>query len=219
MSKKVLLFITFLYFLIPIYFGFVNAASLKFDKTTGTVAVGETINVAVQVEAGTEQIRGVDIYVLYDQTVLETTSVTDGGAFPTLFKTLTPGKTYIAAGVDDPATTKTGSLSVATITYKALKNGTVSITFLCQANTGNTSKIIKADVDATNIIVCADNGSLSLTVGTGENSDDASDGSTNPTTAPLPTQLPRTGFFDEIVKWSIPGTVLLLIGGAMRLLL
>lgn len=215
MSKKTLLFIALTYILIPIYFGSVNAASLKFDKTTGTVAVGETINVAVQVEAGTEQIRGVDIYVLYDQTVLEATAVTDGGAFPTLFKTLTPGKTYIAAGVDDPATTKTGSLLAATITFKGLKNGTASITFLCQTNTGNTSKIIKADIDATNIITCADNGSLSLTVGSGG----TVGGSTNPTTAPLPTQLPRTGFFDEIVKWSIPGTVLILIGGAMRLLL
>lgn len=217
MIKKALLFITFLFFTVPICFGSVNAASLKFDKTTGTVAVGETVNVAVQVEAGTELIRGVDIYVLYDQTVLEATAVTDGGAFPTLFKTLIPGKTYIAAGVDDPATTKTGSLSTATITFKGLKNGTASVTFLCSTSSSNTSKIIKSDVDATNIITCADNGSLSLTVGTGV--DTSGNESNNPTSAPIPTQLPRTGFFDEMIKWSIPGTVLLLIGGAMRLLL
>ena len=64
------------------------------------------------------------------------------------------------------------------------------------------------------IITCADNGSLSLTVGSG--------GAANPTAAPttvVPTQLPRTGFFDEIQKWSVPGTVLVLIGVAMRFLL
>ncbi|NCO88882.1 hypothetical protein AUK04_02960 [Candidatus Roizmanbacteria bacterium CG2_30_33_16] len=219
MSKKALLFITLLYFVAPICFGSVNAAYLKFDKTTGSVAVGETVNVAVQVEAGTEQIRGVVIYIIYDQTLLESTAVIDGGAFPTFFKTLTPGKTRIEAGVDDPATTKTGSLSVATITYKALQNGTANITFLCQTNTGDTSKIMKADVDATNIITCTENGSLSLTVGSGGTSGGSTGDSINPTTAPLPTQLPRTGFFDELVKWSVPGTVLILIGGAMRLLL
>ncbi len=190
----------------------VEAATLKFDEATFSVASGDTFYVQVIVDAGSEQITSTDIYVLYDATILEAQSVSGGTFFPTVTKNITSGKVYIAGLVDDPATSKTGSGTVATITFKALKNGSATLTFSCDTSTYNTSKIIKNDVNATNIITCAQNGSSAVTVGGGSSSGGG-------TTAPTPSSLPQTGILDNILKYSIPGMALLLIGWGMRLAL
>jgi len=103
--------------------------------------------------------------------------------------------------VDDPASSKTGSGTVATITFKGLKNGSGAISFDCTS-----SKVIKDDINATNIMDCNANGSLTVTVGSGG-------------TPVNPTELPKSGIFDDMVKWSQWGIVLVIVGGVVRLLL
>ena len=203
----VLLILSYLvFFLSGLVFGQVNAATLKFDKTAVTVNANETFQIAVIVDSGTEQISSTDAYVLYDATLLEAQSVAAGSFFPTVTNNITSGKVYIAAFVDDPATYKTDSGTIATITFKTLKNGSGNLTFDCP----NGSKIVKNDLNATNIIECSQNGTSSVSVG---------GAGTGATTYPTPSVLPQTGIFANIAKAAIPGMILIMLGGMLRLVL
>lgn len=194
------------FFLCGLVFGQVNAATLKFDKTTVTVNANETFQIAVVVDSGTEQISSTDAYVLYDATLLEAQSVAAGSFFPTVTNNITSGKVYVAAFVDDPATFKTGSGTIATITFKALKNGSGTLSFDCPTG----SKIVKNDLNATNIIACSQNGTSSVGVG---------GVAAGATTYPTPSVLPQTGIFDNITKAAVPGMILIMLGGMLRLVL
>lgn len=204
------------FILTPIVMGKVQAASLKFDKTSVTVDPGQTFQIGVVVDAGTDEISSTDVYVLYDSSLLTAQSVAAGTFFPTVTNNITAGKVYIAGLVDDPATSKTGSGTVATITFSALKNGSGTLTFDC-TTASNSSKIIKNDLNATNIIVCSQNGSATVTVGTG--------GSTTPTPGAggsgtiTPSTLPQTGPLDVVGTSAKLGILLFFVGGAVRLLI
>lgn len=189
---------------VPALFG-AEAAYLKFDKTTATAANGATFQVAVMVEPGTDALSSADVYVVYDPLLLKATVVTVGTQFPTVtndFATL--GKVYIAGMVNDTATPVTVIGTLATITFQALKDGSATLSFDC-----NTSKIIKNDINFSNVIVCSTNGTSAVTIG---------GGGTQPTSAP-PSQLPQTGIFDNVIKFAIPGAILFLIGVIVKLAL
>ncbi len=216
MKRNVFLLGLFLLFFLiaPFILGSVEAATLKFDKTSVTVTVGGTVTVGVIVDAGSDQISSTDAYVTYDATLLEPETVAAGTFFPTVTNNITSGKVYIAGLVDDPATSKTGTGTLATITFKGLANGTGTLAFDCQATGSNTSKIVKNDLNATNIISCADNGTAAVSVGTGA-------GASSSTSANLatPSALPRTGIFENMRNIAVPGAILFLLGTAVRLLL
>lgn len=207
MRRKITAFFIFCLFFIlsPVAFGRVNAAYLKFDKTEVSANVGDTIQLQVIVDAGSDEINSTDAYILYDATVLKADSVAAGTFFPTVSEDITTaGKVYIAGMVDDPASSKTGSGTVATITFKAQKDGSTKLTFDC-----GSSKIVKNDINATNIIECTKNGTADVVVG----------GSYLTTPAPTPSQLPKSGIFDNLVKLAVPGAFLFFVGVAARLLL
>lgn len=189
----------------------VEAAILKFDQESISVNPDETFTVQVIVDPGSEQILATDAYVLYDPDLLEAQSVADGDYFNTVFNNITSGKVYVAGVVDDPATYKTGSGTVASITFKALKNGSGELTFYCDTSVSDTSKIIKNDVDATNIIDCDNNGSLPVVIGPGEEGGE--------TPQPTPSSLPKSGVMDTIIKFGVPGSLFFLIGLGVKLLL
>jgi hypothetical protein len=204
-----LLLIIFLY-VVPIVSKGALAAYLKFDKTTDTVQSGQTFQTQVMLDAGSDQITSTDIYILYDSTLFEAQSVTPGTYFTTVTNNITSGKIYIVGMVDDPAVPKTGSGTVATVVFKALKNDTGSLTFDCRGDVAGTSKILKNDGNATNIIVCTENGKLTVSVGSGY------------LTTPNPTSsstLPTSGVFDNLLKYAVSGTILLFLGMAVRLIL
>ena len=197
----------FIFFLItPFFLGEIQAGSLKFDRTTVSVANGGTFQIAVTVDPGSDALNSVDAYVVFDATVLRATLVTAGSLFPTVsHDEATAGKVYIAGMVNDPASSISASGTLATITFQALIDGSGTLSFVC-----NTSKIIKNDINASNVITCSQNGTVAVTVGIG--------GPNQPTSRP-PTQLPESGVFDNVVKFAIPGLLLFLVGGAFRLLL
>jgi hypothetical protein len=215
------IFYTLIFLLItPLFVCGVHAASLRFDNTTYSVAIGADINVGVIVDAGSEQINSSDIYVLYDPTLLEARTVIPGTYFPTFSPTITSGKVYIAGLVDDAANSKTGSGTVATITFRGLRSSRATLTFDCQTNAYNTSKIVKNDLNATNIIVCTQNGTAAITVGTGATSATTPTGTSGSSGAASgSTSLPRTGIFENVVRYAIPGAILFIVGTAVRLIL
>jgi len=215
--KKILLTIfvlLFFFWLYPQVNAQAEAASLKFDKTTATVDVNSTLTISVMVDPGSESINGLDAYITYDATVLEAQSVANGTYFPYVSNNITSGKVYIAGMVDDTASSKTGTGTIATITFKGLKAGTAALAYDC-----TNSKIVKNDINATNILTCSENGTVTVTVGSGTNSSDSSSSSGSSSTTPTPSALPQTGFFDEVPKYAIPGLILLLVGIMTRLLI
>jgi len=196
----------------------VSAATLQFDPTAVNTQVDQTFEVKVNVDAGSEEITSVDAYVIYDNNVVEVQSVNDGTFFLTVAKdTSSAGKAYIAGMVDDPATAKTDSGTIATLVFKAKTNGSTTLNFDCTAGSTTDSNITKKDLNASDIIQCDGNGRSVITVGTGESS--------SGTTQPTPTltsstsKLPKTGIFDNVLKYSIPGAILLLIGAMTKLML
>ena len=209
------------YFFIFLFIvGDAQAAFLKFDKATATVTVGSTVTIDVQVDAGSDQITSTDMWILYDPTLLEAQSASSGAFFPAVTNTINSGKVYIAGLVTDPGTYKTGSGSVATISFKGLKDGTATLTYDCRADVSNTSKVIKNSVDPTNVIVCSSNGTSVITIGTG--------GSVAPTSAiptgvyasPVnPTTLPQTGLMDKLPKLLTLGILFVAVGSILRLFL
>lgn len=214
---------TFLFLVISFlsYSNTVEAAYLKFDQSTATVVNGGTYQVQVIIDAGTDQVTSTDVWVIYDPALLEAQTVAVGTFFPTVTNNISAGKVYIAGLIVDPGTYKTGSGTVATITFRALKNGSGTITFDCRTEVSNSSKIIKNDVNATNIIVCSQNGTQTVTVGVG-----GSNGVPTSTPAVLgaaptavPTALPQSGIADHFNQLIGPGLILFLFGAVLRLVL
>lgn len=233
MGKQVLIrfiFVCFIFLFIPL-FRSVFAATLQFDPTTIKTSAGQTFEVKINVNAGTDQIISVDAYILYDKTLLEAQSVTDGTFFPTASKYLgQDGKVYAAGVVDDINKPKTGAGTIATVVFKGKKSGTLSLTFDCTNGSLTDSNVLKNDANNTDIIQCASNGKASVTIGAGASSGQdttsptatptltSSSGSSREPTQPA-SQLPQTGIIDNILKYSVPGIILLVLGGAVRLML
>jgi len=200
---------------VPAFFA-AEAAYLKFDNATVTAANGATFQIGVIVEPGTDSLSSADVYVTYDSTLLKATVVTSGTQFPTVTNDIaTSGKVYIAGMVNDPSASISASGTLATITFQALKDGTGTLAYDC-----NLSKIIKNDVNATNVIVCGSNLTSAVTVGAGASG----------TTTPTPTgtgsveptaisELPQSGVFDNVAGMAIPGIIILIIGLGIRLVL
>lgn len=220
-----------------------GTATLTFDPATKNANVNDSIDIKTIVNAGTENILSVDGYIKYDSTMLEFQKFTDGDFFPIVTtEEISDGNLYIGAYVDDPATTKTGTGTYSTITFKALKEGTTTVEYFCDDTVNESSEVIKDDIDATNIINCSGNGTSVITIASsGTTADPTSTPTPTPTQTPADeedtstggtggsdtvadstdevTELPQSGILDNILRVSIPGAALLLIGVALKLLL
>lgn len=212
-AKKILIALLIFLGITPLVFA-VEAASLKFNNSSATVSNGGTFQIEVVVDPGSDSVNSADVYVSYDGTLLKATGVSAGSLFPTVTNDVaTSGTVYIAGMVNDPANSISSSGTVAIITFEALKEGTGTLSFDC-----NSSKVVKNDLNATNVLTCTSNGTSAVTVGAG--------GSSDPTATPVtdgtgetPTELPQTGIWDNVARLAIPGALLLLLGGALRLIL
>lgn len=221
MKKALLYSVIFTFFTLLSLFlaGKTEAAYLKFDKSAVVTQTNVPFNLDVIVDAGTDQITSTDIWILYDPTALEAQTVTNGTFFDAVTNNITSGKVSVTALIVNPGTYKTGSGTIATITFKALKDGTSNLTFDCRTDVSNSSKVIKNDVNATNIIVCTQNINTAVTAGAG--------GAVNPTSAPYtppvnpttPPSLPNSGIVENIARYATPGILLLMAGLMLRLVL
>lgn len=205
----------------------VSAAILKFDPTASSTTVGGTVTPKVNVSSGDVQIAGTDIYILYDPAFLEPQSVTAGTHFPIVTNNITSGKVYISAVVDNSSQYKTGEGTAANVTFKALKEGTTTLTYYCDLTKNDTSKIVKNDINATNVIECAGNGTHTVTIGNGTTSGvnptaipgTTTSGGTTYTSTQNVNQLPQSGVYENVVMFAVPGLILFALGAAARLYL
>lgn len=199
-----------------------EAAYFKFDKSSISVSAGDTFDIAVIVDAGTDQVQSSDIYVTFDSSALTAQTVTPGTYFPSVLKTISAGQVYIAGVPQQQNQPVTGSGTVATINFKATKAATLS--FDCDNST-----IVKYDPNSPNILVCSQNQGATVSVGgqspvatstpTPTTAGSSSNNSNSSTTQPTPSVLPTTGFFDNTLRIAVPGLILLSIGLLARFVL
>lgn len=202
------------------------AAVLKFDPTSVTAGADNTFDVDIVVDAEEDEISGTDVYILYDETLVEPTAVTEGDYFPVVSNTIDTEKIYINGVVKEATEFKTGSGVLATVTFQMKSGSAGTLQFYCDLTQSDTSKVVKNDVNATNVIDCNNLNLFSINGGTGPQ-----DAVPTPTTlpqtggtvaSPTPitqiitttnvTTLPQSGIFENILKYSIPGVVMLALG-------
>ncbi len=162
--KKKLIAIIFVLFMTFGYVKNADAAFLKFSPTSGSLTTGSTTQIGVTVDSDSQEILSSDVYVLYDTKVLEVQSVVYGTYFPSVQHSITTGKVTIRGHVQDAATSRKGAGTLATITFRALAPGTANLSFFCDLSASDTSKIVKNDINASNIIICTQNNTSTLTV-------------------------------------------------------
>lgn len=208
------------------------AAVLKFDPTSVTAGADNTFDVDIVVDAESDEISGTDVYILYDETLVEPTAVTEGDYFPVVSNTIDTEKIYINGVVKEATEFKTGSGVLATVTFQMKSGSAGTLQFYCDLTQSDTSKIVKNDVNATNVIDCNNLNLFSINGGTGPQNQ-----ATSPTPTTLPqtggtvasptpitqivtttnvTTLPQSGIFENILKYSIPGIVMLAVGVAIK---
>ncbi len=192
----------------------VQAAFLKFDQASYVVGVDDTFDVEIIVSPGSDEITSIDSYVTYDSSIISAQSVTEGTYFPTVLNDLTTGRAYVAGLVDSPTDFKTGIGTVATITFRAVAEGETDLIFDCDDQATVTSKIIKNDINSTNIIQCDENGTAVITVGVSDGL--GGEDNETPTPTKVVTRLPDTGTTETMMMLGLLGGVLVTVGGIAK---
>ncbi len=205
-------------FVLPVSVG---AASLDFDPNSTTVAPDGSFTVDVDLEAGTQQVASTDTYILYDEDYLEVSQVTAGSYFPLVQpNTEVKGRLYIAGTVTTQGDYKTGTGTVATVSFKALQEGSTTISFDCDNTATDKSKIVQNDTAATNIIQCATLQTHVVTISsTATPSTNATASSGSTTTTTTAGSLPASGVYEDMVSYAITGSILLAAWVVLRVLL
>lgn len=186
----------------------VEAASLMFDPESSDIEEGETFSVDVNIDAETQQVAGTDIYISYDSSIVSLQSVTGGDYFPLVSNIPTTGQLYISGVIANQGEYKTGEGTVATLVFKGEAEGTTNLDFSCDLTQTETSKIIQNDINSSNIIDCSTLTPHTVVVG---------GGSTSTTTKP--TSLPASGVYDDMLRYSALGGVLLAAGLGLRVIM
>ncbi len=193
----------------------VEAAYFQFDPSSVNSGVGETVSIKININAESDELSSADAYIIYDSNYLKVQSITDGDYFPTVSKdTSVNGRIYIAGMVDYPATSSRGTGTLATIVFQAQADAQTTLTIDC-----NSSKIVKNDIDASNVLQCSQNNQVSLTIGSGSTTNGDSTTNRDKTLQPTPSSLPKSGIFENILNLAVPGMILFFLGAVTRLFL
>ncbi len=115
---------------------------------------------------------------------------------------------YIAGTIANQGEYKTGTGTVATLVFKGEAEGTTNLEFTCDLTQTETSKINQNDINASNIIDCSALTAHAVTVG---------GGGTTATTKP--TSLPESGVYDDMLRYTALGGVLLMAGFGLRVIM
>lgn len=176
------------------------------SPTVKEVAPQVSFNVTVSIDTGGKLTSGADAIVEYDSSLLEVVSVSEGTFYPTI-TTLnnTTGKVEIY-GVADSTNPKSGTGTLATITFRGKTAGTATVNFLCQ--TGSTSDSNINSTSNEDLIVCADNVNASYIIGS--TSQEAT--TTATPTATASQELPQTGFLEPTALIIGGGIILMILG-------
>jgi len=184
------------------------AATLEFSPATGSYTTNTPFEIEITVDTGGEDTQSTDAVVEFDPSFLSVDNVTYGSFYPTVLHSVQNNKLYISGVVDSAGSVKNGSGTLATVSFKGLKAGTTTVSFLCEDGRTDDSNVTKNDIDATDLLVCSSlvDGSYTLSGETAptntptETDTTVDETSTNETTTTSTNTtseaMPATGFTD-----------------------
>ncbi|MCR4263575.1 MAG: cohesin domain-containing protein [Candidatus Roizmanbacteria bacterium] len=148
------------------------AATLSLDPATQSIPTGDTFDVLLQIDTEGESTTSTDAVMSFDSSILSVISIEEGDHgsnpfFPDLFQNISPGEMYIGASVIESIDTRSGTGTVATITFKGLSPGVSDVIFDCTPGKTSDTNISKSDKNATDIVVCTALTNGRYTVGSG----------------------------------------------------
>ena len=183
------------------------AASLSFDPASKTVALNETFNVAVIVNTGGAETNGVDAIIRYDGNKLEFVSAAMGSLYESI---LTPNPTPSSPGnlVLGAATSQSynGTGTFATITFKAIAEGTANVYFDFTAGSTTDSNVAYQGED---LLGSISNASYTITQSGSGNGEETKGGVGGET----PVSIPQSGTVKNTIALLAGGLALILLGG------
>ena len=204
----------------------VRAATLNFDPTSINVKEGETFDVDVVVNTANAEVYGVDALFQYDPNLVEATVITNGTFLEINHKEIKEdGKVYIVGLVNSPGEAVQGEDVLATVSFKAKKAGTTSLTYVCEINDTRESNVLEASTDSPDLLECGQNGKATIVIGGGTPSTATTPATSNTGSSSSSSsnsggsELPKTGTFENMVAIVVAGGILFLIGLGARMYL
>lgn len=223
MKKKIQIFLSWVLVLgLTVYsVPAILAATLEFNPASTTTDKGNSFEVEVVVDSGSDEISGTDAYVLYDSSLLELVSVEEGDHFPVFTYDTSTDKISMSGVVSDVTDSRSGRGVLGIITFRGNDAGTDELEIYCDLTKNDTSKIVATDVNATNLIEClspSEGGTHPVTIQDNEpDPDPTNTPAPTSTPGPTPTALPQAGAFDNTVSYAVAGMALLMVGSVIRL--
>lgn len=206
-----------------------SAAVLRFDPESVTVTSGNTFDVDIIVDPQGEEIAGTDAYLLYDNTLVEFVSFEAGTYFPLVVDQVENEYVSLSGIITEPTNYRTDSGVMGTVTFSMLSDNSGELSFYCDITQNDTSKIVKSDENATNIIECDQMTAFAINGGDVPAADPTATPVPQqpeaPTITPIPgvkqsaqpTVLPESGVFENVVTVAVPGAVMLALGVMLKL--
>lgn len=191
------------------------AQTLSFDPTQLGVVVGQKFTVKININTGGQPTGGTDAIFTYDSSILKVVSVSNGGFYTNYGANPVSGtnnKYVINTFEQDSTSTKTGTGTIAIVTFEGIANGTSTVSFDCSPGSDTDSNIIKANT-SDDIINCGAMATASYTVGPA-NATPITNGTSN---GPTPSVLPRSGSTEVGVIAVGIGIVLTIVGILVKL--
>ena len=213
-----------------------QAATIQFSPSSGTYSTGSTFGVQIIVNTAGIDTTSADAVIKYNSTLLGVDSVSYGSFYPTVLHSVQNDKLYISGMVSNPGSIINGSGTIATVNFKPLSAGAVTISFDCTTGQTNDSNVTKNDTDATDVLDCATLASATYTLqgssisvspipsntpipGSVTNTPTPTS-TTTVTPAPTITQIPSAGITDifPLLPRLLMGVMFLIIGLAPLLI-
>ena len=183
--------------------GAVSAATLSLSPQVRLIKPGETFSIDILINTSTESVTGADVYFTHDKTLLEAITVIDGTFFPDTYHLLTPGEPYISGSLSKSGESYKGTGKVATITFKALKEGVATLAFKCAAGKSSDTNITRLS-DGSDIVECSALVNGVYTISNSATLDAAA--------TPTPNSLPQAGSIGNTLMFVGLGILLTIVG-------
>lgn len=136
------------------------APSLQFTPSTKTASQNSTFTIDVSINTDGQSVIGANAVIAYPTADVQVISVTKGSFFPDMSAPADNGRIEVNAYISTPNESKSGSGTIATIQFKALKaTGTSSVGFVCTDSSTDT-QIFNPSV--VNILSCSNVNSLTV---------------------------------------------------------
>lgn len=185
------------------------AATFSLSPATKVVSVGDEFDVAVMIDTAGEAAVGADAIINYDALKLQAVSASLGSLFSvkSAEDKSTLGKIIFRATTAGATESFTGAGTFATITFKALAAGVVTVSFDFTQGSTTDSNIAKSG--GTDVLTAASSGTYTVST--------SGIGGTGGSPLPTPSALPQAGVVEDTIGLLVGGLLFLGAGLALGL--